>query len=46
VDGFHVQGVSENESDLLVVAEVGQPVPGEQALDGDDEIVAEGGDGL
>src|SRR5262249_7991104 len=46
VDGFHVQGMSEDEGDLLLVAEVGEPVPGEQALDGDDEVVAEGGDGL
>lgn len=46
VDGFHVQGVAEDEGDLLPVAEIGEPVPTKQALDGDDESVAEGGDGF
>ena len=46
VDGLHVEGVSENELDAFASAQVGQPVPGEHALDGDDEIVAERHDGL
>jgi hypothetical protein len=45
VDGAHVQGVAEDEGDLLFGAEVGEPVPAEQALDGHDQSVAEGGDG-
>jgi hypothetical protein len=45
VDGLHVQGVSEDEGDLLVLAQVGEPVPGEQALAGDGEAFAAGGDG-
>jgi hypothetical protein len=39
VDGFHVQRVAEHEVDVLFVAEVGEPVPGEHALDADDESV-------
>src|SRR5262249_3420329 len=41
----HVQGVAEGEGDGFLLAEVGQPVPGEHALDADHEAVAEGGDG-
>ena len=37
VDGLHVEGVTENELDALSPAEIGDPVPGEHALDGDDE---------
>jgi hypothetical protein len=36
VDGFQVQGVSKDKSDLLFLTEVGEPVPGEPALDADD----------
>ncbi len=46
VDGLHVQGVAEDEGDALVLAEVGEPVPGEHALAADDEAVAEGRDGV
>ena len=42
VDGLHVQGVAEDEGDLLLVAQVGEPVPGEHALAGDDDVGAEG----
>jgi hypothetical protein len=35
VDGFHVQGVAEGEMDAFAAAEVGEPVPGKHALDGD-----------
>ncbi len=42
VDGLHVEGVSEDELDAFGAAEIGEPVPGEDALDGDDEILAEG----
>ena len=34
------QGVAEGEGDLLGLAQVGQPVPGEQALAPDDEVLA------
>ena len=44
VDGLHVERVAEDEGDALLGAEVGQPVPGEGALDRDDEVLAEGGD--
>src|SRR5262249_13022798 len=46
VNGFHVQGGPQDEGDVLLGAEVGQPVPAEGALDGNGEVVAEGGDGL
>ena len=46
VDGFHVKGVAEDEGDAFGGAEVGEPVPGEHALGGDDQVVAEGGDGI
>src|SRR5439155_9990553 len=44
VDGLHVQGVAQDEGDALCGAEVGEPVPGEQALTGDGQPVAEGSD--
>ena len=46
VDGLHVEGVAEDEGEVLAGAEVGEPVPGEDALDGDDEVFAIGRDGL
>jgi hypothetical protein len=46
VDGFHVQGVSQNKGDLLGLTQVGEPIPAKQALDADDQPVAEGGHGL
>jgi hypothetical protein len=42
MDGLHVERVAEDERDALPPAEVRQPVPGEHALDGDDEIVSVG----
>ena len=45
VDGVHVEGVSEDELDALLMAQVREPVPGEDALDGDDEVVSVGLDG-
>ena len=45
VDGLHVQGVSQDEGDVVLLAEVGEPVPGEHALAGDGETVAAGSDG-
>ena len=42
VDGFHGEGVSEGEGDVVVAAEVGEPVPAVHALAADDDSVAEG----
>ena len=44
VDGLHVEGVADEEGDVCSAAEVGEPVPGEHALDADDDV-AEGGEG-
>jgi hypothetical protein len=32
VDGFHVQGVAEHEGNPFTVAQIGNPIPGEDAL--------------
>ena len=45
VDEFHVQGVTDDERDLLLGAEVGDPVPGEHALGGEDDVFAKGSEG-
>ena len=45
VDGFHVQGVAQDERNLVLLAEVRDPVPGEHALGADDEAVAKRLDG-
>ena len=41
VDGFHVSGMAKHERDLLTSAQVSEPVPGEDALDRHDEILAD-----
>ncbi len=46
VDGFHGEGVSQGEGDVVVAAEVGEPVPAVHALAADDDAVAEGRDGF
>jgi hypothetical protein len=46
VDGFHVEGMAEDELDSLLGAQIGQPVPAEEALDGDDQVLAEGFNGF
>jgi hypothetical protein len=46
VDVLHGQGVAQREGDALVFAQVGQPVPGEHALDADDEVLAVRLDGV
>jgi hypothetical protein len=45
VDGLHVERVSEDEGDAFPGAEVGEPVPTVDALDGDDQVLAERSDG-
>ena len=44
-DGLHVEGVAQDEGNALTRAEVGEPVPAEDALDANDEVVAIGLDG-
>src|SRR6185437_10942488 len=46
VDGFHGEGVAEDEGDFFAFAEVGEPVPGEHAFAADDDSVSVGGDGV
>src|SRR3990172_1719307 len=46
VDGLRGQGVAEDEGDAFLGAQVGEPVPGEHALSGDDEIFAVRSDDL
>jgi hypothetical protein len=45
VDRPHEQGVAEDELDALPAAQIGQPVPGEDALGGDHEVVTVGRNG-
>jgi hypothetical protein len=40
MDGLHVQRVAEHEGDSLARTQVGEPVPGEDALDPDHEVFA------
>ena len=44
MDGSHVERVPEKELDAFASAQVSEPIPGEDALDTDDEVV--GCDGL
>ena len=46
VDGPHVQRVAQHELDSLPAAEVGEPVPGEDAFGADHQLVTEGSDGF
>jgi hypothetical protein len=46
VDRLHVEGVAQDEGDAEFVAAVGEPVPGEHALAGDDEAVLERCEGI
>src|SRR5438093_4411198 len=41
VDRLHGQGVAQDEGDVLVRAQVGEPVPGEHTLHADHQTVAE-----
>jgi hypothetical protein len=45
VDGFHVEGVAENEGDVFLGTEIGDPVPGEHAFDSDHDVLTEGSNG-
>ncbi len=46
MDGFHVEGMTEDKRDVFIGAEVSQPIPGEDTLDGYDQAVMVGGNGL
>ena len=46
MDGLHVQGVAEDEGNAVLVAQVGEPVPGEHAFDGHGQAVTVGRDGV
>jgi len=45
VDGFHVECVSKDEGNALIGTQISEPVPGEDACNGD-EPLAIGGNGL
>jgi hypothetical protein len=42
VDGFHVERMAQDEGDAFLGTEVGEPVPAEDALGADNEVVAIG----
>src|SRR5436190_10689740 len=44
VNGFHVQGITQNKSDAFARAEIGEPVPGENAFYGDDDLISKRSD--
>jgi hypothetical protein len=46
MDGFHVQGVPQNEWDFVLVAKIGNPVPGKHAFNADDDIFKVWEDGI
>jgi hypothetical protein len=45
MDRFHIEGMAENEGDVLTGTEVGDPVPGKHAFDSDHDVLAEGSNG-
>jgi hypothetical protein len=42
MDRFHVEGMAENEGDVLLDTEIGDPVPGEHAFDSNHDVLTEG----
>jgi hypothetical protein len=46
MDGFHLEGVPKDEGNALFRAEVGEPIPGEEAFNSDDQAVTIGSNGL
>jgi hypothetical protein len=46
VNGFHIKGMAEDKGDFLLGAEIGEPVPGEDALDGDGHVLSVRRDGF
>ena len=46
VDGFHVKRMTQDKGDISLAAQVGQPVPGEDALYGDGHVLSVRGNRL
>jgi hypothetical protein len=45
MDGFHVEGMTQDKGDAVVFAEISDPVPGEHAFDSDNDVFQVGLDG-
>jgi hypothetical protein len=41
MDGFHVEGMSQDERDIFLLAQIGDPVPGKHTFHSDDNILSE-----
>jgi hypothetical protein len=46
MDGLHIEGMAADERHAVLGTAVGEPVPGQQAFDGDHQIIAIGGNDL
>lgn len=46
MDGLHGEGMSQDEGNVLLRTEIGEPIPGEDTFDGHDEPLTIGGNGL
>jgi hypothetical protein len=46
MDGFHIEGVTEDEGDVLLCAQISDPVPGEDAFNGHHDIFSVSFDGF
>jgi hypothetical protein len=45
MDRFHVEGMAEDEGDVFLGTEIGDPVPREHAFDSDYDVLTEGSNG-
>ena len=45
MDGFHIESVSEDKGDVFTGAKIGEPVPGEETFNADDDVAAKWLDG-
>ena len=41
MNGFHLQGMAQDEGDAMLCAEISDPVPGEHTFHGDDNVLSE-----
>jgi hypothetical protein len=46
VNGPHLEGMTQHEGNPFVHTEIGEPIPSEDTLDGDDQTLTIGGHGL
>ena len=46
MDGFHIESVAQDEGNILFTAEIGEPVPGEDALNSHDDVLSKRSDSL